>query len=167
MNLSCVSSLLVLYTTLFAGGATNIMNHGNCLLGADDQVGNCQNETFLDNLSFLSESSYSADISAPAPKNKKRKEDLDMGVEQQIDYNRAKACLDRIEESRTYMNDRVMVEEKYEKVRDICKNNHESCTFWSVIGECENNPAYMKVQCAPACLSCEVSIIQSRWIFFL
>ena len=29
------------------------------------------------------------------------------------------------------------------------------CSFWAVLGECEKNPSYMALQCAPACGSCE------------
>ena len=54
-----------------------------------------------------------------------------------------------------YMANVVMADPSYESVRDKCLNQHELCSFWSFIGECENNPAYMKVNCAPACQSCE------------
>jgi hypothetical protein len=65
-----------------------------------------------------------------------------MGVEQTIDANRARECLDRIEEAREYMTNEIMVEDTYENTRDLCKNKNKACTFWSVLGECENNPAY-------------------------
>lgn len=35
-----------------------------------------------------------------------------------------------------------------------CINKHELCTSWASSGECETNPGYMKVECAPACNSC-------------
>jgi prolyl 4-hydroxylase len=35
------------------------------------------------------------------------------------------------------------------KIQENCKNNHELCSFWAAIGECEANVAFMKVQCAP------------------
>lgn len=30
--------------------------------------------------------------------------------------------------------------------KDKCKNRHESCTYWKVIGECAANPNYMEKQ---------------------
>ncbi|KAL7548620.1 hypothetical protein ACHAWF_011893 [Thalassiosira exigua] len=49
----------------------------------------------------------------------------------------------------------VLKDPSYENVRDSCKNQHELCSFWSMIGECERNPSYMKLSCAPACQSCD------------
>ena len=37
-----------------------------------------------------------------------------------------------------------------------------SCTFWASSGECEKNPSYMILQCAPACSSCEKLDITNR-----
>lgn len=36
-----------------------------------------------------------------------------------------------------------------------CQDFHDSCAAWAKHGECEQNPAYMKVQCAMACNSCD------------
>ena len=83
------------------------------------------------------------------------------------------------------MINEVMESSKYDDIRDKCKNQHEMCSFWSMVGECEKNPSkfkpavnlfgvifqvgqsnnlmhlvytttqgYMKVNCAPACMSC-------------
>jgi len=35
-----------------------------------------------------------------------------------------------------------------------CRNKHRSCSHWSLLGECENNPVYMLRHCAPSCQSC-------------
>jgi hypothetical protein len=129
---------------------------GECILKANGaMLSNGRNDTCEDYDELISETSYS-DISAPAPKDYDEF-GSDMGVEQAIDANRARECLDRIEEAREYMTNEVMVEDTYEKTRALCKNKHKACTFWSVLGECENNPAYMLVNCAPVCQSCEVS----------
>ena len=42
------------------------------------------------------------------------------------------------------------------KFRKECLNRNELCSFWAVIGECEANKSYMKIQCAPACQSCHL-----------
>ena len=40
-------------------------------------------------------------------------------------------------------------------VRYKCKNVHEDCSFWAASGECEKNPTYMNLNCAPACYTCD------------
>lgn len=47
-------------------------------------------------------------------------------------------------------------------IRSSCQNRNELCTFWGVIGECEKNAAYMKTNCAPACMTCHLIDIQKR-----
>ena len=60
-----------------------------------------------------------------------------MGIPQTIDVNRQQQIHDKIAEARLYMNNVVNMEAKYDDVRDGCKNQHESCAFWAVLGECE------------------------------
>ena len=36
-----------------------------------------------------------------------------------------------------------------------CKDEHQLCEEWAVIGECEKNSAYMKKTCPKACNVCE------------
>jgi ShK domain-like len=61
-----------------------------------------------------------------------------MGLAQDIDLSRQEAIFDKIAEARYYMNNVVALEEKYGEVRESCKNQHSSCAFWAVLGECEN-----------------------------
>ena len=67
----------------------------------------------------------------------------------------------RLDESFQYMR-RVWSEEKFQGVRHKCKNQHEDCTFWASLGECEANPKYMKTDCAPACYTCDLLEISNR-----
>jgi prolyl 4-hydroxylase len=46
--------------------------------------------------------------------------------------------------------------------RLACKNRHEQCTYWAHGGECQVNPEYMKLSCAPACFSCHELEFQRR-----
>mmetsp|Transcript_30740 Transcript_30740/g.65924 ORF Transcript_30740/g.65924 Transcript_30740/m.65924 type:complete len:558 (-) Transcript_30740:700-2373(-) len=46
--------------------------------------------------------------------------------------------------------------------RENCKNNHELCSFWAVVGECQNNVGFMKIKCAPACESCHLIDMANR-----
>jgi len=53
-------------------------------------------------------------------------------------------------------------DEKFRRVRHKCKNQHQDCTFWAAIGECEANPKYMQTNCAPACQTCDLLDIRHR-----
>lgn len=110
---------------------------------------------------FGAESSFS-NISSPAPEERSLRLGADMGEPQLIGQSNAQETLDKIQADRVYLQEEVMVEEKYTKVRDICLNQHQSCVFWSLIGECEKNPSYMKINCAPACRSCDYLDVDQR-----
>jgi prolyl 4-hydroxylase len=47
-------------------------------------------------------------------------------------------------------------------VLEGCKLNHENCAYWAVLGECEANPVYMKMKCAPVCQTCDQLSIDAR-----
>ena len=64
-----------------------------------------------------------------------------------------------------YMINEVMVDPSYKSIRESCVNKHELCSFWSMLGECDKNPAFMKVSCAPACQSCDQLQFNKRWPF--
>ena len=64
-----------------------------------------------------------------------------------------------------YMYEQVFVEDKFRKVRNDCKNRDELCIFWAALGECENNPKFMEMQCAPSCFSCEQLSFETRCPF--
>lgn len=36
------------------------------------------------------------------------------------------------------------------------------CSFWAAIGECQVNPGYMKLKCAPSCQTCDMIDINKR-----
>lgn len=105
----------------------------------------------------ISESSYAS----PAPKSTSGFA-ADLGEPQLLDAAYSDEILEAVDRARSYVLNEVMVDKKYEKVRSICKNSHQNCAFWSVLGECENNPAYMNVNCAPLCNSCEMLRIETR-----
>jgi prolyl 4-hydroxylase len=78
----------------------------------------------------------------------------DMGEWQRLDAELAPEILGRIAKARVYM-EMVAVDDKFEKVRGICKNKHTLCALWAVLGDCESNAKFMTVNCAPVCDSCE------------
>ena len=112
---------------------------------------------------FIVEASYSV----PAPETYTGL-GADLGEPQHLDENNAEEIKERIAAAREYMQNEVMTSGTYEKVRSMmCKHNHQSCALWSVLGECENNPGYMLVNCAPVCSSCEVRVKSTRKVSLL
>lgn len=61
-----------------------------------------------------------------------------------------------------YMYNQVYVEEKFATVKKNCVNRHELCTFWARFGQCNLFPDCMKMHCAPACLSCDYLLFETR-----
>jgi prolyl 4-hydroxylase len=44
----------------------------------------------------------------------------------------------------------------------LTKSFFSVCAFWAAIGECEANPGYMKLKCAPSCQTCDMIDINKR-----
>ncbi|EEC44990.1 predicted protein [Phaeodactylum tricornutum CCAP 1055/1] len=63
--------------------------------------------------------------------------------------------LARLQQTHQYMDRMVYGNETLQDVWVNCMNRHELCTFWASLGECDANPTYMKLQCAPACNTCD------------
>ena len=121
--------------------------------GGDDDL--------LDSASSFSESSYEAGI--PAPLSQVDADaGSDFGEPQTIDPRYMDDIIARIAAAREYMQQKVQVEAKYDLVRHMCSNKNNNCAFWAVLGECENNPAYMHTNCAPVCQSCEMLHVDTR-----
>mmetsp|Transcript_2437 Transcript_2437/g.3597 ORF Transcript_2437/g.3597 Transcript_2437/m.3597 type:complete len:389 (-) Transcript_2437:79-1245(-) len=81
------------------------------------------------------------------------------GVEQTITTDEARETNKAMEE---YMEIKVMLDDKYSTVRKDCLNRSPNCVFWASIGECEKTRDYMVVQCAPACQTCEMLLLENR-----
>jgi prolyl 4-hydroxylase len=81
-----------------------------------------------------------------------------LGVPQTIDPAHATAILDRLDRARSYMQQTVSMNKKYEKVRNTCKLTYANCTQDAALGRCENNETMgkMSYQCAPVCETCEL-----------
>jgi prolyl 4-hydroxylase len=73
----------------------------------------------------------------------------------------AKETLIKIEEAEQYMQDEKTLALP-KNILENCANRHEMCSFWSAVGECENNRAYMTINCSPACKSCNLIDINAR-----
>lgn len=103
-------------------------------------------------------------------RQKKDEDDLfryDLGVIQSyVDSDQFGVTKEQIEEqvknARDYMA-RIREDGSLDlDVIDMCKLEHELCAMWSLIGECDENPSYMKINCAPACQACHYLTIDGR-----
>ena len=79
--------------------------------------------------------------------------------DQGADTDRMKALL---EDMMMYMENEVYMEDIYDAVREDCLNRNELCIYWASIGECENNPGFMTLQCSPACATCRHIDVEYR-----
>ena len=78
------------------------------------------------------------------------------GVMQAMNGERANEVVVRVTESIAYMESEIVLQLE-ESIRTQCQNRHELCAFWAVLGECEQNIAYMHGNCAPSCMVCHLS----------
>lgn len=76
------------------------------------------------------------------------------GEVQTVDGDKTKETQQVVDDTPVYM---LSVENSAE-----CMNRHALCSYWAVIGECDNNKSYMKTNCAPACRSCELLDFEKR-----
>lgn len=83
------------------------------------------------------------------------------GKRQEAKGSKAKETLKLIAESVEYMKS-ADVQTLSAKIRDNCKNKHNLCSFWAVLGECEANKSFMKTNCAPACQTCHLIDMSTR-----
>lgn len=112
-------------------------------------------------------------------------ESASFGEKQVADGGERKQTLERIKATIDYMNSEK-VANLSPAIKESCLNRHELCAFWAILGEshtttecsqntrlfhpfthitttglfslgeCENNEAYMIIQCAPSCHSCHL-----------
>eukprot|EP00980_Cylindrotheca_fusiformis_P008429 scaffold1784_cov116-Cylindrotheca_fusiformis.AAC.9 len=75
---------------------------------------------------------------------------VDFGEDQNVAGESWEKTLDQVEKTKEYMRI-VRQDEDFEDVRDGCILRNKLCSFWASIGECEANPNYMELQCAPSC----------------
>jgi len=76
------------------------------------------------------------------------------GEPQECSGQHKDAMLERVNTMDKYMSEEV-IKPEFDNVRDECKNRNALCLFWAHIGECENNPAFMLINCAPSCETCK------------
>lgn len=77
----------------------------------------------------------------------------DWGVEQDLQDN--PGALANYRAAERYMKEVVLVDAAYQNVWGKCKFDHAHCSQWAALGECDNNPSYMRYKCAPSCQSCD------------
>lgn len=89
----------------------------------------------------------------------------DLGVAQLIENTTiSEAIYDRLAAARTYFREEVFVNDRYANTWSLCRNKEPLCATWAIEGECDNNPSFMKVNCAPVCFTCEMVHIDTRCV---
>lgn len=83
------------------------------------------------------------------------------GEPQQVAGEKWKETLANIAKTKEYMIE-VFNNETLRSIRNECKVRNELCAFWAAIGECEANPPYMLMQCAPSCQTCHQLSFEHR-----
>jgi len=83
------------------------------------------------------------------------------GTPQTVEGSQRNEVAEKVKKTAEYMESEQMMELE-EDVRKNCQNRHELCSFWAVIGECDNNKGYMTTNCAPACQTCHLIDIERR-----
>lgn len=73
-----------------------------------------------------------------------------------IDNNMKEKIIEILERARSYVNNNILVDKKYDIVREKCRNYNESCVEWAFDGWCEDDPTYMSKDCGPTCRSCDL-----------
>lgn len=69
------------------------------------------------------------------------------------------------EDAQTYMMRTVLVDPEYAKVKDRCRNKRDACTRYAAQNQCEENPHFMRRECAPACRICHELDFDKRCTF--
>ena len=85
---------------------------------------------------------------------------IDFGVKQKEGGEHASQVLAVIRDSKKYMR-KILSNPLYASARETCRNGNEMCSIWAASGECQNIPI-MKLQCAPACQSCDMLNVALR-----
>ena len=114
---------------------------------------------------IISEASYVQEVSSPALATKDVSPDL--GVKQIIDSTKSTEIYKLLEQAQKYMVKEVMVDKKYDKVRDICENKNENCAFWAVLGEVSNCSLRDESFSSMRLLKMRVSVISNLWLSFM
>ncbi|KAG7348438.1 2-oxyglutarate/Fe(II) oxygenase [Nitzschia inconspicua] len=88
----------------------------------------------------------------------------DLGEPQQwIEHVSVTEWTAHIEAARLYMqSDQLKEKNIHPDLLKECRNKHKHCAAWSLMGECEANPKYMKAKCGPVCQSCDYLTIEGR-----
>jgi len=164
--------------TLKGDGAPNDCEdrHPNCRFWANH--GECEsNPTFM--LHKCSKSCRSCTLTAPEPwmddlessieEEEEQEEEeayqeeeevfseLTFGVKQEVEGDEKEKILQTIAAAVEYMKHVVLADpDRFTpEFVEACYNRDPLCAFWAAEGECEANPAYMKINCAPVCQTCD------------
>ncbi|KAL7520117.1 hypothetical protein ACHAWX_004862 [Stephanocyclus meneghinianus] len=88
------------------------------------------------------------------------------GEPQRVEGNEYANTFQVIRKTIEYMQNVVFAEDSTinlsPEIIGECVNRESLCAFWAAIGECQANPGYMKLKCAPSCQTCDMIDINNR-----
>ena len=93
---------------------------------------------------------------------------MDLGVEQTLpdletDESALNVGINQWHElNARYIEKHVLSDERLLNVLDQCRNDHNDCTLWATIGECNKNKGYMHKNCRLACRMCHHALYEYR-----
>lgn len=67
----------------------------------------------------------------------------DIGEIQTINTGQEEEIMNMIKSTRKYLKEVVYQDPTYDKIKSFCRLRDAACAYWAVVGECQNNAAFM------------------------
>ncbi|GKZ01375.1 hypothetical protein MPSEU_001088400 [Mayamaea pseudoterrestris] len=88
--------------------------------------------------------------------------DIDLGVEQEMEEEAIKEVAEVIRQANDYMYRHISSNQFTPQVVRDCKLKDSLCAYWATQDECSSNPIYMHEHCGPVCQTCDWHDLSKR-----
>lgn len=80
-----------------------------------------------------------------------------LGVPQYLDVpGYEQAIYSKVKSAEMYLEAILESSTSSSQLKDLCTLKHPNCAYWSIAGECTNNPIYMNLNCPAVCETCHI-----------